>query len=152
MKTTRLSLLLPAVVSAALLAGCADRDIYLLADTDGDGKVSQAEFERFMLEAIFTEADADGDGKVTYAEHKAANPSIDAARSKAIDANGDGVITPAEAKAYSDKHQGLAQLFAKIDTDKDGYLSRSEVETFYTVATESAGSTRLEKLSNAANQ
>ena len=43
---------------------------FSVADTDNDNRVSPAEFDRYMLEAIFAQADADGDGKVTFGEEE----------------------------------------------------------------------------------
>ena len=57
-----------------LLPSCASNKSYDLADSNDDGSVSPAEFDRYMLEAIYTEADANADKKVTFEEWKAANP------------------------------------------------------------------------------
>lgn len=109
-------------------------------DKDGDGKVSKAEFTG--PELLFQRLDADKDGFVTTEEvlniqrkpaagesrpqTKSANDPPKTRRAallerlKAMDKDGDGSISKAEFK-------GREPLFNRLDTDKDGTLSRDEV-------------------------
>ena len=136
--------------AALLLPACQKQDGFKMADTNGDGKISPAEFDRYMLEQIFAAHDANGDGKVTLAEWKAANPGGDEKKFRAADANHDGAITPAEAKAYYEKSGDLKKLFSKIDTNHDGFISREEATAFLDKVSAQPGSTPMQKLSNAA--
>ncbi len=139
-----------ALAVALALSGCTEKDPFAIADTDGNSTLSPGEFERFMLEAIYTESDSDGDKKVTMAEYAAANPS--GKKFKTIDADGDGGITPAEAKAFATDQGTFDELFAKIDADGSKTLTRAEAEAFHSTVTATEGSTKLEKLSNATSQ
>ena len=121
-----------------------------MADTNNDGLVNSPEFERFMLEAIFTEADINDDGKVTFAEWQTANPGASAVKFKAPDTNRDGAVTPAEAKAHFDREGTMADLFKKIDTNGDGYLTQEEIAVFKQKLEAQSGSTPLQRLSQAA--
>ncbi|MEO6807612.1 MAG: EF-hand domain-containing protein [Isosphaeraceae bacterium] len=119
-------------------------------DTDGDGKVSKAEFKG--PELLFKRLDADKDGFITTAEAlnafkpqekpaapepaasepkpraepKPANDSPKAKRAallerlKAMDKDGDGTIS-------KDEFKGREALFDRLDTDKDGTLSKDEI-------------------------
>jgi Ca2+-binding EF-hand superfamily protein len=109
-------------------------------DKDGDGKVSKAEFTG--PELLFQRLDADKDDFVTTEEvlnfrgkpavgepRPQTEPANDAPRArraallerlKAMDKDGDGSISKAEFK-------GREPLFNRLDTDKDGTLSREEV-------------------------
>lgn len=142
-----------AAASAALtLASCDKKDGFEVADADADKNISYTEFDRYMLEAIYTAIDTNGDAKVTLEEYKAADTTATEAGFKEVDANGDGIITPAEAKAFWDAKGTMKELFKKIDTDGDGTLNQAEVQAFYDKAAEAEGDTDLEKLSNAAAQ
>ncbi len=99
-------------------------------DTNGDGKVSRAEFEAFDQQK-FARMDANGDGFVTAEElaayeggqgERSASASGNAAdRFKKLDADGDGKVSAAEHKVACDA------MFARLDTDGDGYISQSEM-------------------------
>ncbi|QQL43682.1 EF-hand domain-containing protein [Sulfuriroseicoccus oceanibius] len=142
-----------ATASLALsLASCEKRDGFALADTDGNQSISYQEFDRFMLEAIYSSVDVDGDSKVTLEEYLASGSDATKEGFKKVDANGDGVITPEEAKAFWESQQTMKSLFKKIDTNGDGQLSQEEVKTFFDKAAKAEGKTDLEKLSNAASQ
>ena len=138
---------------AILMAGAScSTSSFSVADTDNDNRVSPAEFDRYMLEAIFAQADADGDGKVTFGEWKTANPAADAAKFKAPDSNRDGAVTPGEAKAHFDRYGTMSDLFTKIDTNSDGYLTEDEIAVFKEKLEAQSGSTPLQRLSQAAQQ
>ena len=100
-------------------------------DANKDGKISAAEHAA-GAKAMFEKMDSDKDGKVTAAEMTAAHKAVtgravkkadmsSADKMKMVDANGDGVLT-AEAHATAS-----ASMFTKMDTDKDGFLSKSEM-------------------------
>lgn len=96
------------------------------ADTDGDGKISRAEYLSASITGLM-KYDADHNDKVTRAELPAmartpmARPWVDRFFADA-DRDHDGAISRAEIA-------GLSQAnFAKADTDKDGFLSEAEAE------------------------
>jgi Ca2+-binding EF-hand superfamily protein len=116
----------------ALPAAFAGSDVdkhFKMMDTNGDGKISQAEHTA-GAKHMFAQCDANQDGVVTAAEMTSAmttkgeKPAKDektaAEKIQMIDANGDGQLTAAEHEAGSDK------IFAKMDTDGDGFLSKDE--------------------------
>jgi Ca2+-binding EF-hand superfamily protein len=138
--------------TALLLPSCKENDGFTMADTDKDDRVSPAEFGRYMLEAVYAEADADGNSQITYEEWQAANPDADKAKFYAPDKNGDKVVTPEEAKAHFTRQGTMNDLFKKMDTDNSGYLSRDEVVAFKEKMEAQSGSTKLQKLSQAASE
>jgi Ca2+-binding EF-hand superfamily protein len=135
---------------ALLLSGCSYQRNFKFADTSKDGLVSQHEFERYMLESIYSEADTNGDSKITWTEWKTANPSADERKFRAPDTNRDKAITPTEAKAHFAKQGTLDDLFNQMDTGKDGQLDKLEVKQFKETLEAQSGSTPLERLSQAA--
>ena len=101
-------------------------------DTDGDGKISQAEFDAAKADR-FAKADADGDGKVTADEMKQAFERKHEERMKkhearmeehfkALDTDGDGAVSEAEMQAHH------VQMFSKLDADGDGFVSEEELK------------------------
>jgi Ca2+-binding EF-hand superfamily protein len=91
-------------------------------DKDGDGKVSRDEF--LGLAAQFDRLDADKDGFVTreeFAKFAAAYaPAALLDRFQSMDKDGDGKVTAAE-------FDGPEPLFARLDADKDGSITRDEI-------------------------
>ncbi len=138
--------------TALFLAACAPQQAaFDLADADDDQKVSLQEFERYMLEAVFAEADADGNAKVTFEEWKAANPDADPEKFRAPDKDGDRMVSPEEAEAFFAKQGTWADLFDKIDTDNDGYVTSAEAVAFRDRMAALSGTT-LQQLQQAADQ
>lgn len=82
-------------------------------DSDGDGAVDRAEFERFM-QVTFTKLDANGDGVLTVKE---ASSVIPADAFAAADSNGDGKLSRSEFTAV------VTEDFRKADLDGDGKLN-----------------------------
>jgi len=94
-------------------------------DTDGDGQISQAEFDAGKPDR-FSKFDLDADGKVTLEEMKQAREQLREQRMKrhfeALDADGDGAVSEDEMRA---RHN---ERFARLDADKDGFVSADELK------------------------
>lgn len=82
-------------------------------DTDGNGKVNQAEFDAF-LDAAFAKLDANGDGYITVKE---ATVVMTPEQFAAANANGDGGLSRQEFKVAAQKD------FTAADSDGDGLLN-----------------------------
>jgi hypothetical protein len=100
-------------------------------DTNRDGQISRAEHAA-GAQRMFSEMDTSRDGVVTatemdasiHAKHGDKNRDEMSAREKIrmIDQNSDGRLTAAEHSTGSD------QMFDKMDTNKDGPLTKDELE------------------------
>ncbi len=143
MKTTLSTCL---VAAAVLLAGAAsagdqprsDGPDVMRSDTDGDGRISRAEATAASAERSgkwFDELDLNKDGFVTQEEARQARETRRGKmqaemkakmeqRFKDADANGDGSLSLDEAQA---KMPRLAEHFSTLDKDKNGLLSREEL-------------------------
>lgn len=91
-------------------------------DTDGDGVISKAEWKG--PPDAFLKIDTDSSGTITKAELDAAKKDMIAnhPRHGPMDTNGDGLISRSE-------WLGPPAAFDEIDTDKDGSLSKTEMQT-----------------------
>ncbi|MBS0564472.1 MAG: calcium-binding protein [Proteobacteria bacterium] len=106
-------------------------NILAQADANGDGAVSKAEMDAF-LKTEFAQMDTNHDGFVSDDEMKAFILAKMAARAgemadrriKADDSNGDGRLTLAELEG----DRRLSRMFARLDRDGDGTISRDEME------------------------
>lgn len=92
-------------------------------DANDDGKLSQEELQPFANKR-FARFDTDKDGVVTAAEIDAhLMKRMEKRRQKLLkrfDGDGDGTITQAEFSTQ------VSQMFARVDADEDGVISRSE--------------------------
>ncbi len=149
--TTRNLFVVAGVFALAGLSSCNKQDGYALADTNADDNVDQAEFSRFMMEAIYSEMDADGNSRVTLEESRLAYPQTKEEKFAKADADGDGVITPDEAKVHFEKQGTFTDLFTKIDKDQSDGISREEARAFMDKMEAQAG-TKLEQLEQAADE
>ena len=104
---------------------------FAMMDAIKDGKVS-AEAHAAGARSMFEKMDADRDGRVTAGEMTASHKAVtgkDAKKSdmssadkiKVVDSDGDGILTAAEHAT------GSESMFGKMDTDKDGFLSKKEM-------------------------
>ena len=110
-------------------------------DTDGDGKVSQAE-ALAPKDARFKELDSDGDGFITADEFRRAFEAEVPAETrqkmkergmsdpsetfiKELDKDGDGKVSLIEAS------QPSVEGFKQMDADGDGFATRDEVDAFF---------------------
>ena len=110
-------------------------------DTNNDGQISRSEYTA-GIQQMFSELDANNDGVVTAAEAEAGKDAphngttysdstrdnlgrperIGREQFKDLDQNGDGRVTLEEVSA------GCTATFDKLDTNRDGTLSRQELE------------------------
>lgn len=91
------------------------------ADTDGDGRITRAEWTKFFQS--FRQLDADGDNAVDTAELKASvgDPKLESIVLAPVDFDGGGkVLRPA--------WLSLGGAFKRIDADKSGTLELAEFE------------------------
>lgn len=115
---------------------------FAVADTDGDGRLSEDEFrglpaavradrERRRAQAMrerrqgeFALADADGDGQLSPDEFHGAPAAVRAERQRRLfsrlDADGDGMLTAGE-------FPSLASRLAPFDADGDGQITADEM-------------------------
>lgn len=116
------------ILAAALLALSAGGALALPSiDANGDGKISAAEFKAGRT-ALIMGADADKDGKVSPAELGVVVEQVSAGRPAAegqrvfarIDANHDGFLTRPEVEAVVERR------FRTLDANGDGALSAAE--------------------------
>ncbi len=125
-----LALALPCVLLASCRQAETDRDIFLQMDTNKDGKLSLKEVNKFSLPRLFGRFDTDGDAVVTLADVRAIDPKFDAQQFEARDLDGNGKVTFREYRRYAEKNGVLNQLFGKVDTDGDGYITKPEADAY----------------------
>jgi Ca2+-binding EF-hand superfamily protein len=101
-------------------------------DTNSDGKLSPDEHAAGARK-MFNTMDANKDGRVTAAEMDTAHEKVAGKRAtqadlssaekiKVVDTDGDGILT-------ADEHAtGSKMMFDKMDTNKDGFVSKPELE------------------------
>ncbi len=105
-------------------------EMFASIDTDGDGKLTEAELEAHRA-AMFTAADTNSDGALSAEELSARQlarftetlPDRSARMIENRDNNGDGSLSLDEA----DEGPGMRN-FARLDTDNDGAISLAEAE------------------------
>ena len=101
-------------------------------DTNGDGKVTLAEFKAARSTQLMR-LDADGDGKVSKTEFQARGAKAAEKSGKApkgdgsrmfgmLDANADGFLDKAEMAKMAERR------FGRMDADGDGSLSATELQ------------------------
>ena len=139
---------LAATATAAEPADTAQRGPKATLDANGDGAIDRAEAAAFpRLAQRFDRLDRNGDGRLAASErpqhrhgrhggkgaqHRGQRGHHDAAR---LDTDGDGRLSRAEVDAAGtirgQRTNLLAQDFAQIDGNSDGYLVRGEIRAWH---------------------
>jgi len=108
---------------------------YIALDSNGDGRISKLEAEGSRLAERFAGIDTNKDGYLVRSELLAdaerrraeftrkADERFDQ-RFKQADSNGDGRLSRAE---YETSWPGKEKVFAFLDEDRDGYLTRADL-------------------------
>jgi Ca2+-binding EF-hand superfamily protein len=134
-------------LTGATLTSCqtteTDRDLFLKADSDKDGKLTLSEVNIMGLPRLFGRFDINGDGTVTLAEASQVEPGFDPKVFAERDLNGDGNVSFDEYRQVAERKGVLKEKFAAIDTNRDHRIDQSEAEA-YTAA--------MEKLDASANR
>ena len=121
--------------TAAQAEACGDLEhdaTFAGMDLDQDGKLSASEHTA-ATRRMFATMDRNADGKVSAAEMDGAHAAVTGRKAqrgdlssvekiRTIDQNGDRALSAAEHEA------GAAMMFARMDANKDGRLSRSEFD------------------------
>ncbi len=122
------------LVGVLFLGGCAAparrpatvEALFKQADKSGDGRVSRAEYEDFMIKDMFVQFDKNGDGFVTEAEFVADGGTVKTFRE--INVSGSGKITLVEAKASKVIRKRLAAPFLEADVNGNGSVTWDEFQ------------------------
>lgn len=129
----KITLSLACLTGIFLLAGCAttpQRDnvekLFRRADKSGDGRVSRAEYEDFMIVQMFAMHDRNGDGYITEAEFVAEGGK--AAQFRRLNVSRTGRLTKAEAMNSRLLRNRLAAPFDEADTNRNGYVTWDEFQ------------------------
>ena len=136
------TILRPLIAGTALLcASCAtretDRDFFIKADTNKDGRLSLDEVNKEGLPRLFGRFDGNGDGAVTLAEARQVEPGFEEKVFAERALNKDGKVTLAENEKVALSRGGLRKQFAEVDTNRDGIIEKVEAEA-YVARTEAA--------------
>ena len=144
-----LGLLLVAASADAQLAGVNLREMFVRLDANGDQVIEKSEVPDGALpafEKLLAVADTNKDGKIEVEEFREMVRGIQEGisvveRFKAMDKDGDGKVSRAE-------FSGLPARFARVDTNKDGFIDKDEVKAIVGQAQPGAGIMAMDKDGN----
>lgn len=131
--------------AAAQPAASAERGARPTLDTNGDGAIDRSEAAAFpRLAAKFDTLDRNADGRLDASERpqrkhrghgKGRRGHGGFAHPERLDTDGDGRLSRAEVDAAKGGREGrpnkLAEHFAAIDTNRDGFVVRSELHAWH---------------------
>jgi len=137
MQSIKLSVLGLAAVLAATAAQAqtsavslvtAPPTVFQSADTNSDGRVSQAEFDRHAKTSTFKRLDQDKDGMIALEEWKAVDLSPEAQKHfEAMDKDRNGKISSSEFSDTTHWKSTLNDSFKLLDRDRDSHLAPDEL-------------------------
>lgn len=103
------------------------QDSFKSADSDGNGKVSRAEFDAHQIGEMFARYDTNNDSVIT--EREFLNNGGSAEGFRKINTSGTGKITLDEAKASPRVRKSLDATFKEADANGDGSVTMQEFLT-----------------------
>ena len=137
MQSIKLSVLGLAAVLAATAAQAqtsavslvtAPPTVFQSADTNSDGRVSQAEFDCHAKTSTFKRLDQDKDGMIVLEEWKAVDLSPEAQKHfEAMDKDRNGKISSSEFSDTTHWKSTLNDSFKLLDRDRDSHLAPDEL-------------------------
>jgi len=102
--------------------------VFQSADTNSDGRVSQAEFDRHAKTSTFKRLDQDKDGMIVLEEWKAVDLSPEAQKHfEAMDKDRNGKISSSEFSDTTHWKSTLNDSFKLLDRDRDSHLAPDEL-------------------------
>ena len=102
--------------------------IFQGADTNSDGRVSQAEFAGHVKKSTFEKLDTNKDGMISPEEWKAVDLSPSAQKNfEAMDKDRNGMISYPEFSDVADWKSALNDSFKSLDRDRDSHLAPDEL-------------------------
>ncbi|MCH7224703.1 EF-hand domain-containing protein [Haloferula sp. A504] len=117
---------IPAVLLAACAstAPLTPEQAFKRADADGDGLLARNEATDIMIATRFKALDSNGDGKVSEAEFIAGGGTAE--KFKALDPAGAGEVSLAEAQSNPAAVEHMAVPFDEADVNKNGSITLDE--------------------------
>jgi Ca2+-binding protein (EF-Hand superfamily) len=121
------------LVGILMLGGCSTTPakrtenieaLFKRADKSGDGRVSRAEYEDFMIEEMFALYDDNGDGIITEEEFVADGGTVETFRK--LNRSGSGKLSKDEAMKSRLIRDHVAAPFDEADKDGSGYVTWDE--------------------------
>ena len=122
----------PAESNSHKIAGGAVTRFHQL-DTNGDGKVTFAEFNAGFAGTVFSQYNRDLNGSISLTEWDAverANTNKSVSSFKLLDRNHDGKLTTEELTHGKQRDLVVRRLFNRIDTNHDGVITELEAQAF----------------------
>ena len=102
--------------------------VFQSADTNSDGRVSQAEFAGHLKKSTFEKLDTNKDGVIALEEWKAVDHSPEAEKHfEAMDKDHNGRISYLEFSGAADWKSALNDSFKSLDRDRDSNLTPDEL-------------------------
>ena len=116
------------IATAAPVPTNAAQTAFQSADTNGDNRVSQAEFSGYVKKSTFEKLDTDKDGMISLEEWKAMDKSPEAQKHfDAMDKDRNGRISYPEFTNTTDWKSALNDSFNSLDRDRDSHLASDEL-------------------------
>ena len=146
--------ILAGVVAVGLMvSSCGPKESAMKkADLNQDNRISTAEMDRALVNAVFDQADRNRNGSVDYREWRRIFPEMSEEEFSKHDLGSRGSFTREEAVAYCAKKKTFDKLVGKVDTSGNGFIDPSEAEVFRDQLRAAEGKNSVQKLDSLLNR